>query len=272
MSENIIQQTAIPNSLTSLQADLRRIGLKEGMHVIVHSSLSKLGWTIGGATAVVNAMMAVVTNEGTLVMPTQSGDNSDPANWSQPPVPEAWWPLIRDETPAYDPDTTPTRGMGIIVDTFRYYPHVIRSAHPQTSFAAWGRYATEIIAPHYLDDAFGENSPLARLYTLDTFILLLGVNHSSNTALHLAESRSNYAKENKIHQSAAVMANGKREWVTWTDVDYDADDFATLGADFESSIGYTPLSIGMAEVRLHSLRIMVDFGVEWLNENRKTKE
>ena len=62
----------------SLARDLRRIGLSSGDTVLVHSSLSSLGWVCGGSVAVVQALMDAVTPEGTLMMPTHTGDLSDP--------------------------------------------------------------------------------------------------------------------------------------------------------------------------------------------------
>jgi aminoglycoside 3-N-acetyltransferase len=77
-----------PHTVDSLAAEFRRLGLKEGMTVIVHSSLSSLGFVCGGPVAVVQALMKVVTEEGTLVMPAFSPDYSDPSRWDNPPVPE----------------------------------------------------------------------------------------------------------------------------------------------------------------------------------------
>src|SRR5215469_7875617 len=108
-----------PNTRDSLAADLRALGVKPGMTLPVHSSLSALGWVAGGPVPVIQALMDVLTPEGALVAPTFTGDNSDPALWAHPPVPEAWWPIIRRQTPAFDPEITPTRMMGRIAETFR---------------------------------------------------------------------------------------------------------------------------------------------------------
>ena len=56
------EQTAIsssdkPVTVDSLVVDLRRLGIGEGDIVIVHSSLSALGWVCGGAQAVVQALL-----------------------------------------------------------------------------------------------------------------------------------------------------------------------------------------------------------------------
>ena len=92
-----------PSTVTSLAADLSAAGLEAGAVVLVHSSLSQIGWVAGGPVAVVQALMQVLTPKGTLMMPTHTSDNSDPANWANPPVPESWWPIIRAEMPAFDP-------------------------------------------------------------------------------------------------------------------------------------------------------------------------
>ena len=101
-----------PVTVEMLVADLTALGVEPGMALLLHSSLSSLGWVCGGPQAVIVALETVLGPAGTLVVPTHSGANSDPAAWVAPPVPEAWWPVIRSSMPAYDPHLTPTRGMG----------------------------------------------------------------------------------------------------------------------------------------------------------------
>src|SRR5690625_5814784 len=68
---------------------------------------------------------------GTLVMPSQTGDLSDPVNWGNPPVPEDWWEEIRQTMPPYHPEITPTRGMGQIADQKSTR---LNSSHVATSY------------------------------------------------------------------------------------------------------------------------------------------
>lgn len=103
----------------SLAAALRDLGVRPGETLLAHTSLSSLGWVCGGAVAVVQALLDAVGPDGTLTVPTHSGDNSDPAGWSAPPVPEPWWPAIRAHMPPYDPRTTPSRGVGVVPETLR---------------------------------------------------------------------------------------------------------------------------------------------------------
>jgi len=209
MSEgNIIARTPIPGTVASLTADLRRLGVEPGMALLVHSSLSALGWVCGGPVAVVQALMDALTPGGTLVMPTHTANLSDPAGWRNPPVPPAWVPMIRATMPPFDPRVTPSYFMGHIVEVFRGWPGVARSAHPLNSFAAWGRHAERIVGGHTLDDSLGEGSPLARLYDLDGGVLLLGVGYDSNTSFHLAEYRT--PGPPIVAQGAPILDSGRR--------------------------------------------------------------
>ncbi len=82
--KQVIEGTKYPRTKQSIVADLRKMGVERGMTILVHSSLSRIGWVNGGATAVIQALMEVVTEEGTIVMPSQSVELSDPARWEIP--------------------------------------------------------------------------------------------------------------------------------------------------------------------------------------------
>jgi aminoglycoside 3-N-acetyltransferase len=269
MSEHdTIRSSDQPSTVESLIADLRALGLRSGMTVMVHSSLSKLGWVCGGPVTVILALQRVLTSSGTLVMPTHSGDLSDPAYWQNPPVPEAWWETIRATMPAYDPDLTPTRGMGVICETFRKGRDVRRSAHPALSFAAWGAHAELVTAQHELAVPLGDGSPLARLYDLDAWVLLLGVGHANNTSLHLAEYRAGWPGKRIMPQGAPILVNGSVQWVAYDDVNTDSDDFAALGEDFNAEFHPRRGKVGQGEALFFPQRAAVDYAVRWLPAHR----
>jgi aminoglycoside 3-N-acetyltransferase len=269
MSESeIINSTPFLRTRESLAADLRRAGISPGICVLVHSSLSSLGWVNGGAVTVVQALMDAVTLDGTLVMPAHSGEYSDPSKWGNPPVPERWWEPIRETMPAFDPRYTPTRGMGAIAEAFRSFPGVCRSSHPAVSFTAWGKQAAFITENHTLDYCMGENSPLARLYDLDGWILLLGVGYDHCSSMHLAEYR--VSQPTPTVEGAPIFENGQRVWKTYADIALDSDRFPSIGADFEWEHPVVVFGdVGSAQARLMRQRTIVDYTVQWLEERGK---
>ncbi|GJM76326.1 AAC(3) family N-acetyltransferase [Paenibacillus macerans] len=226
-------------TVETLRADMVNLGVREGATLLVHSSFKSLGeWVCGGPAAVVLALEAAVGETGTIVMPTHSGDLTDPSGWGNPPVPEAWWEAIREQMPAYDPSLTLPLKMGVIPETFRKQEGTLRSGHPLYSFAARGARTDRIVTAHSLAYGLGNESPLARIYDLRGDVLLLGVGHGNNTSIHLAECRSDYPGKTKLINKAPMNVNGVRRWVEFPDVAYDADDFEQLGADLRRIRGW----------------------------------
>ena len=203
---------------------------------MVHASLSRLGWIVGSAQTVVGALLDVVGPDGTIVMPAHTGV-SDPSRWQNPPVPEDWWPIIRDEWPAFDPSLTPTRAMGAVAECFRRLPDVLHSGHPAVPVIARGPQAATITASHPLEQSLGDESPIGRLYDLDARIVLIGVGHDNNTSLHLCEHRAEWPTKATRVDGAPLLVDGERRWVVYHDLDHDSDDFEALGAAFVAAGG-----------------------------------
>ena len=260
-----------PLIVDRLVGEFRELGVEAGDTLLVHSSLSALGWVAVGPPTVVDALMEAVTPDGTLVMPTHSTQYTDPAVWQSPPVPDDWVEEIRASRPPYRPAVTPTRGMGAIAECFRTYPDAVRSRHPVYSFAAWGSDAEFVVADHSYDHGMGEESPLARVYDRDGTILMLGTDHDTNTSLHLAEHRADREQGVSTHRLPVLDDEGEREMVTFEQLKYDASDFADVGAGFEADHpeAVTEGQVGVADAKLIPQRDVVDYGAAWFEDNRE---
>lgn len=270
MSEkNIITATKTPNTVDTLYDDLMRIGINTNDTVLVHSSIASLGWVCGGPQAVISTLIKAVGNNGTLVMPAHSGDWSDPANWGNPAVPQEWMQTIYDNIPAFDPKISPTRGMGRIAELFRTVPNTVRSNHPLVSFCANGKEAMIITENHPLTPQLGLESPLGKMYTLNTKVLLLGVGYESCTSYHLAETLIDIMPKERV--GAAILEDGKRCWKWFDDYEYDSEDFALIGKEFEEIHSVRKGKVGNAECRLFDMKAGVDFARTWLLEHRFDK-
>lgn len=223
-----------PATRSSIAGQLRALGVEADMTVMVHSSLSRLGFVLGGAQTIVQTLLDVVGPVGTLRMSTHSGALCDPA-------------------------ITPSRGMGAVAECFRCVPGVQRSNHPTVSAAAIGPKTPALLNNHDLEDRLGNTSPQGKLYDLDGHILLLGVDHGSNTSLHVAEARSGLMSV--VADAAPILVDGLRQWLELNHVDDDDSDFAAIGNERQGPIG---AGVG----RLMRNREIVDFGVEWVQLNR----
>ena len=254
-----IARADAPRTRASLAADLRALGVQAGDVLMVHASLSNLGWVAGGPVAVIQALQDAVTPKGTLIMPTFTLYLTDPAGWRRFAVPEAWWPTIRAEISAFDPALTPSRGMGRIAELFRTWPDARRSNHPHSSFAAWGKHAEAVTADHPLAFSLGEGSPLSRVYDLQGRVLLLGT--EVNSSLHLAEVRA--GKQPVEQFSGPILVDGQHQWVTFDEISYDESTFPPVKAAFEQTGAVTVGKVGSATAKLMNQREIVDFAVKY---------
>lgn len=247
---------------------LRQVGVAQGQTIMVHTSLGSLGFVCGGPQVVIEALLESVGPEGTIMMPTQSWKNLDPAagvHWQEP---EQWWPLIREHWPAYDKRITPTNTMGAVAEMFRTWPGTLRSDHPARSVAANGRQAQYLTQHHTLSNIFGDGSPMGRLYELDGYVLLIGVGYDKNTSLHLADARASYPGKHNVTEYSAVLEDGQRVWKGYSTLYVDGADFTQIGAAFEQAHPVCKAPLGNGTITLMKQRTLVDFAVEWMEANR----
>jgi aminoglycoside 3-N-acetyltransferase len=251
----------------SLADDLGQLGVRTGDTLLIHASMRAIGWLCGGATTAVHALLDAVGPPGTLVVPAQTPYNRDPSRWAHAPVPREWWPEIRAHLPAFDPELDPATAMGAIAERIRTWPGAVRSTHPQTSFAAVGRLAGDLMHGHAVESQLGEQSPLARLEKVDGRILLLGVGFEKCTAFHLAEYRLSTPPLRM--NSCVVNTPAGRQWLTYQTVALDDSDFGRLGADFEVATGLVVTGkVGAATSRLLPLPDAVRFAAAWFPRHR----
>ncbi len=259
-------QTVFKSDITGA---LKKLGLQRGDCVMVHTSLSRIGYVCGGAQTVIEALIETVGEEGTIMMPTQSWKNLDPETGVHWDADREDWDRIRENWPAYDRAITPANTMGAVAEMFRSWPGAVRSGHPARSVAAWGKHAEYLTENHDLSNIFGDTSPIGRLYQLDGKVLLIGVDYDKNTSLHLADVRAEYPGKHTCVEHSAVMENGKRVWKAYETLFVDGEDFVEIGAAFEAEHDIPETKLGAAGLKLMKQRELVDFAVTWIGEHRK---
>lgn len=147
------------------------LGLRVGDHILVHSSLSSIGWVEGGADSVIDALLQSVGELGTVVFPTLTGSITD-----------------SPETPPHFDARNSVCWTGKIPETARLRSDAIRSLHPTHSVVAFGGYASWFTSGHELvQSPCGYGSPYDKLAAVGGKILLIGVTQQCNTSYHHAE-------------------------------------------------------------------------------------
>ncbi|MFB8028742.1 aminoglycoside N(3)-acetyltransferase [Streptomyces sp. NPDC056465] len=247
---------------------LYELGVRRGGVLLVHASMRTAG---GTAWCMTEALRHALGPEGTLVVPAFTPENSDTSRSYLERVrglSAKARAAVHAAMPAFDPVTSPAPGMGALAETVRQAPDALRSGHPQTSFAALGPAADELLTGHRRDCHLGEDSPLARLYEADAQVLLLGTGFDSCTAFHLAEYRRP-SPPRRLYRCVVASKAGPHWW-EYEDITLDDSDFGALGDDFARtrSTEVRTGRVGSAPSRLFPLRAAVDFAAGWLRTHR----
>ena len=181
-----------------LKEEFEKIGIKEGDSVLVHSSLSKIGFVDGGPATIVNALLEVIGSNGTLLFPAFPAAGRNKTHL--------------EEHPFFDIENTPSQ-MGAITEYFRKQKNVFRSFHPTDSVCALGQ-----LADYYTNSHFGqltpynEFSPFRKLCTRNGKVLMLGTTlNGACTNLHTLEDAVDFkfpVYDQKIFDVKMIDASG----------------------------------------------------------------
>jgi aminoglycoside 3-N-acetyltransferase len=232
---------------------LRRLGLNELSSVIVHSSLRSFGHVDGGAHAVCRALVGTC---GTVMMLAASwdhtGDLPAPPGLVRPH--NAYynaesWESFDDALAGVVPfalDLPVARWLGRIAETLRQnFPHD-RSTHPLFSFLAAGTHAQHLLAAQGLDWPLG---PIQALADLNGHVLLLGVDHTSNTTIHLAEQQLGRSMFYRYAKAAPGV------WMELPNFPGESDRFDDIEAELAPATA--EVRIGNCRARLVPVRVVL---------------
>jgi aminoglycoside 3-N-acetyltransferase len=159
---------------SDLENDFRKAGIEAGDVVLVHTSLSRIGHLKDGPKTFVDALRALLGDEGTILMPTS-------------PNAVYQYDFIQDNK-TFDVLNTPSK-TGAITEYFRKIPGVVRSIHPTEPVAALGPQAHYFTSGHFGQlTPYNEKSPFRRVAEKNGKLLYVGVTLSmAGTSLHTLE-------------------------------------------------------------------------------------
>jgi aminoglycoside 3-N-acetyltransferase len=165
-------------SASDLERALNHLGVGQHRDLIAHSSLSAFGFVQGGAPTVIEVLQR---NARTLIMPAFTYYT---LVWP-PHKKSADWPAFPPaDGPTWRPDSPVSHDIGRIPQQFLEGFQAVRSHHPALSFAALGQNTNQILSSQTLEHPY---APIGVLYALDADIVLMGVDHRSNTTIHYGE-------------------------------------------------------------------------------------
>jgi aminoglycoside 3-N-acetyltransferase len=172
-----LKQQQVKNAFISkdqLIQDLIDCGIQKGESVLIHSSLSKIGYLKNGPKDLVEALFAVIGEKGNVLMP-----NSPNAEFQLNYI---------KKNRLFDVKNSASK-LGAISEYFRLLPGAKRSEHPTEPVSCIGPDAEYFTQTHFGEKTpYTKNSPFYKLTEKKGKILYIGVTFANaGTSLHLLE-------------------------------------------------------------------------------------
>ena len=217
------------------------IGVAPGGVLLVHCSFSRVGPVENGPAGLIAALQSAVGPGGTLVMPSMTDDDEH----------------------IFEPERTPCLGMGVVADTFWRLPGVLRSDSPH-AFAARGPFAASITAPQPADIPHGIDSPVGR-YPSRRPGTLLGIGHTANTTIHLAEYMSGVRYRRKKY--LRILKDGLPARLDYAEIDHCCQNFNLVDGWLDEEGLQRKGRVGNADARLARSRDILRVVIRQIRQN-----
>jgi aminoglycoside N3'-acetyltransferase len=219
---------------------LHTLGVEKGSVLLVHTSFRAVRPVESGPLGLIEALREAVGPQGTLAMPSWTGSDDE----------------------IFDPAFTPASpDLGIVADTFWRTPGTLRSDHP-FACAASGSRAGYITADPLPLPPHRPESPVGRVHDLDGQVLLLGIGHTEDTTLHLAELLAGVPY--RVRKHCTVLRDGRPTRIAYGENDHCCQRFALADQWLREQGLQSEGRVGHAEARLARSRDIVRVAVERL--------
>jgi aminoglycoside N3'-acetyltransferase len=230
-------------TIVEVSSQIRTLGVPSGGILLVHTSFRAVRPIKGGPLGLIEALLAAVGPEGTLMMPSWTGDDDEVFN-----------PLV---TPA-------SRDLGVVADVFWRLPGVVRSNHP-FALAASGPQGLRITCGEIYIPPHAPGSPIGRVYELNGQVLLLGVGHDADTTLHLAELLAGVPY--RLPKHCTVMQGGTTVRLDYLENDHCCARFALMDDWLRTRGLQSEGSLGHGHARLANAQQIVRIAREYLSRD-----
>ncbi|MBU0511293.1 MAG: AAC(3) family N-acetyltransferase [Chloroflexi bacterium] len=228
----------------NLTTEFRAIGVQTGDTLLVHSSYKSFGGVEGGPQTVIDALLHVLGDAGTLIMPTFNFDFCKGKPW--------------------DVRSTPSH-MGAITDMVREHPDSRRVFHPIYSFAILGKHA-EFLTKERYKSSYERNSLFGKLRDLDGKIMVVGLSYNDSMTFfhHIEELEGVDYRYMKVFTGMVTDENGNTYKDTFTmlvrDIEKGVQTMVDpMGALMEDEGVITVSKIGEAKVSLMKANEVYEF-------------
>ena len=172
-----------------LVSGFKKIGLTTNDVVMIHSSFKSFGGVHGGPQTVIDALISVVGDGGTLIFPRFNFDFSTHGT-------------------TWDVRSTPSH-MGIISEFARKDPRSHKVFHPIYSFSIIGKHAHKLVKHRY-KGGYSKDSIFNELRVLDAKIIQIDNVYKGTTIIHHVEEMMQVDyKYYKYFKGVVIDENGR---------------------------------------------------------------